>query len=211
MGKLKILLADDYPLIRQGLKSIIETLDPVAEILEADNGKRVIELSRQHQIDLFILDYRMPEMGGYDVAKILLARNPKTKIIIITAFSESDLIANVLNLGVRGFLSKTTDIAEIRLALNKVLTGEIYLDKLLEDRMQRESGFSKKNPLPLTFTKRENDLMLLLSKGNTSKDISLSLGVTQKTIEIYRSRLLEKTGVRNSVELVDYFHSNGLI
>ena len=118
MGNLKIVLADDHPLIRQGLKSIIETFNLADEILEADNGKRALELACLHQIDLFILDYRMPELGGYETAKVLLAKNPKTKIVIITAYSENDLISSLLNLGVRGFLSKNTTLEEIRTKLN---------------------------------------------------------------------------------------------
>ncbi len=211
MNKLKILLADDHPLIRHGLKTIIETLGLANEILEADDGRQALALSHQNQIDLFILDYRMPHMGGYDTAKVLLNKNPKTKIVIVTAYSETKLISDVLDLGVLGFLLKNTDLEEIHYALNKVLSGQVYMNKTLEERILRERSYSNSCSSQLNFTKRENELITLLSKGKTSKEISQSLGVTQKTIETYRSRLLEKAGVKNSIELIDYVHTNGLV
>jgi DNA-binding NarL/FixJ family response regulator len=207
----KMLLADDHSLIRQGLKSLIETFHLADEILEAENGTQVIDLSLQHHIDLFILDFRMPVMGGYDTAKLLLTQNPKTKIVIITAYSESDMIVGLLALGVRGFVSKNTTLEELQFALTKVLAGEIYVNKIHEAQIIREQNFSNQSSAPITFTKRENQLIALMSKGKTSKEISLSLEVTQKTIEIYRSRLLNKVGVKNSIELIDYFHINGLL
>ncbi len=206
-----MLLADDHPLIRQGLKSTIETFGLASEILEAEDGRQAIALSLQHKIDLFILDYRMPIMGGYETAKVLLSKSPKTKIVIITAYTETDLVNNLLNLGVRGFVSKNTDVTEIHSALNKVLSGKIYVNKVLEDRMDRERNYINRHSSQLNFTKRESELINLLSKGKTSRQISECLGVTQKSVEIYRSRLLDKVGVKNSIALVDYLHNNGIL
>lgn len=211
MKKVRILLADDHPVIRKGIKSILETFAGVSEIMEACNGKQVIELSQSHHFDLFILDYKMPEMDGYDAAKILLHKNSLAKIIIISMYADTVLILNLFKLGVLGFLVKNTDIDEIESGIHSVLKGDQYLSKVLQERIQREQDQFPKPLGPLKFSKRESELILLLSKGKTSKEISIIWGLSLKTIETYRSRMLEKVSVKNTSELLNYCNRNGLL
>jgi DNA-binding NarL/FixJ family response regulator len=211
MNKVKILLADDHPVIRKGIKSIIETFDVASEIVEASDGKQVIELSRSHQFDLFIMDYKMPEMDGYDAAKILLQKNSAVKIVVISMYADTVRVLNLFKLGVFGFMVKNTNIEEIQSGINCVLKGDQYMSKVLEERIQREQDQFRKPLGPLKFSKRESELILLLSKGNTSREIALTWGLSLKTIETYRSRLLEKVNAKNTSELLNYCVRNGLV
>lgn len=210
MDKIKILLADDHPAFRKGLKSIIESLLLSSEVLEAENGKEVIALAIRHRIDLFILDYKMPTLDGYEAAKILLRRDPSCRILVITMYTDTVLILNFLKLGVKGFLMKNSSIDEIEQGIDKVLAGEVYLNPCLEEAIP-PGNFLDKRLTPLKFTARESDLVTLLSLGKTSRDISQSLGLSLKTIEAYRSRLFDKVGVKNTPELLTYCNRNGLL
>jgi len=211
MKKARILLADDHPVVRKGIKSILESFAGVGEIVEASDGKQVIELSRNNDFDLFILDYKMPEMDGYDAAKSLLHKNPSAKIIILSMYDDTVLILNLLKLGVLGFMVKNTDVDEIESGVRSVIKGDRYLSKDLKDRIQHEQDQSSKPLSPLKFSKRESELLLLLSQGKTSREIALEWSLSVKTIETYRSRMLVKASVKNTSELLNYCNRNGLV
>ena len=209
MCALKILLADDHPVFRRGMKAVIGGLGVSHEILEAGDGRGAFEIASMQTIDLFLLDIKMPELDGYELSKLLLKRDPKAKIIVITMYGDAPLIAALFRLGVRGFLIKNTDAEEIVTAIRQVLAGDLFYHNSFEDVIRRERHL--KTLSPFEFTPREMELVKLLSQGKTSKDVANILGLTPKTIETYRSRIIEKTGVKNIAELLNYFHKNGLL
>jgi DNA-binding NarL/FixJ family response regulator len=205
---LRILLADDHPVFRKGMKAVIAGLKMPHEILEAGDGRVALEIASSQTIDLFLLDIKMPEIDGYELSNILLKKDPRAKIIVVTMYSDTPLIANLFRLGVRGFMIKNTDVDEIIRAIEQVLAGDLYYADTFKDVIQRER---RQETLPsFKFTPRERELVNLLSQGKTSKEIAASLGLTVKTIETYRCRMIEKTGAKNMVELLNYVHKNGL-
>ncbi|HEY3405551.1 MAG TPA: response regulator transcription factor [Ohtaekwangia sp.] len=205
MNNKTVLLADEIPLVRHGLRTIIGMFGVTNRILEASNGIQVLEQSRQNPVDLFILDFKMTGMNGYDVAAVLLRRNPRCKIIVLSLYNDTALITNLLQIGVRGFLQKNSTITEIESAIRSVLLGDLYFPALPENQPVKNDN------LRMKFSPREQELILLLARGKTSKEIAGLWGLTQKSIETYRSRLLVKTGTRNSSELLHYVHRNGLM
>lgn len=204
MKPIHILVADDQPLVRVGLRSFIKTLNTNFIIHEAVDGKDALEIFYKYPIDLLILDYRMPRMNGYEVARAILSVNVTKKIIIVSMFTDAPLISNLFQLGVNGFISKSADVSEVQAAIEAVLAGKLYYSKEFESIITREN-----TPLTIRFTDRELDLVISLSKGKTSIEIAKNWGISVKTIETYRSRLIEKAGVKNIAELIDYFHRNG--
>jgi two-component system invasion response regulator UvrY len=200
-----ILLADDQPLVRVGLRSFLKTVNENFVIHEAADGKETLEIFYKHRIDLLILDHRMPRMSGYEVAREILSVNVTKKIIIVSMFTDAPLISRLFQLGVNGFISKNADVSELQHAIETVLAGKLYFSKEFESILAE-----KQSTLPaISFTDRELDLVISLSKGKTSIEISKNWGISVKTVETYRSRLIEKTGVKNIAELIHYFHRNG--
>jgi DNA-binding NarL/FixJ family response regulator len=209
VSALRILLADDHPVFRKGLKAVINGLGIPHEVLEAGDGWMAFEIASTQVVDLFLLDIKMPELDGYELSKLLLKKDPKTKIIVMTMYDDNALIVNLFRLGVRGFLVKNTDPEEIILAIQQVLAGDLFYNDTFKEVIQRERN--RQTLPPFEFTPREMELVALLSNGKTSKEIAATLGLTLKTIETYRSRIIEKAGVRNIAELLNYFHKNGLL
>jgi DNA-binding NarL/FixJ family response regulator len=204
-----ILLADDHPLFRKGLKSVIENISSANIVLEAADGNEAITLSHNHDFDLVMLDYKMPGMDGYDTAKLLLENDPQRKIIIITMYNETPLIISLFRLGVKGFLMKNSEVEEIEMAIAKVSSGELYYNSIFKDLIESELASDKQ--FALRFSKRETEIVELLSKGRTSLEIAKSLRISQRTVDTYRYRLFNKTEVKNTYELLNYFYQNGLL
>jgi DNA-binding NarL/FixJ family response regulator len=201
-SNLTILLADDHPLFRKGLKSVIRSLGFIGLILEAGTGKEVLKIKEENLVDLYILDYKMPEMDGYDTSKFILKKDPRAKIIIITMYDNPPLATNFHKIGIMGFMSKNTDPDRIETGILTVLNGWEYYESIDEELEDTH---------PIQFTHREKELITLLAKGLTSQAISQNLGLAYKTIETYRSRLLEKVSASNTSELLHYVHRIGLI
>lgn len=202
---LTILLADDHPAFRKGLKSILRRLGFDGEILEANHGHEVLGLCREYPVDLFVLDYSMPILNGYDTSKIILKMNSKARIAIMSMFNEPELLAGFYQIGVQGYLDKNSDIDQIETAFLSLLNGQ-----RIPEPLDTESDISLNN-VAVRFTKREKELIELLAKGFTTLDISEKLYLTPKTVETYRCRLLDKTSVKNTTELLDFVHRNGII
>lgn len=196
-----ILIADDQPIIRSGLKSIIEGLDFGALILEAKDGNEALSKSRNQSIDLYILEYKMPLLNGYEASRIILRENRASRIAIFSMYNDPLLISTFYQIGVQCFIDKRTTTTEIGITIQNIVAG----------RPNGDFGGPLPPPRPLQFTTREKELIQLLNEGLTSQAISKCLGLTYKTIETYRCRLLEKVKVKNTSELLGYCHRNGLI
>jgi len=205
LKSIHFLLADDQPLVRLGLTSFIKSLNPNFTVHIARDGKEALALFYKHPIDLLILDYRMPVLNGYDVANEILSVNATKKIIIVSMYTDEPLISSLFHLGVSGFVSKHADVLELEKAIAAVLNGRLYWPKEFEDILGKQPVVAT----TIKFTDRELDLVASLSKGKTSTEIARNWGISLKTVETYRSRLIEKTGVKNVAELIHYFHKNG--
>lgn len=202
-----VLLADDHPLFRLGVKNALMSLQISEHVLEAGDGREVLEIESKHSIDLFVLDYRMPYLNGYELASLLLRKNPFTKILVLTMYSDPPLILSLMKLGIRGFLLKTSSIDDFGNAIRTVLQGEIFIEKSLSDRIR---SFEREE-FVTQFTDRERELVRLLGKGLTSKHIAIHFGIASKSVEVFRSRLLNKVGVKNTSELLRYAYNNGVV
>jgi DNA-binding NarL/FixJ family response regulator len=166
----------------------------------------VLRIAEQHKIDLLLLDIEMPELSGYETAKLLLAKKPMMRIIIHTMHDGQALTNGLLHLGVKGFILKQEDTNQLEEAIHSVMRGEIYVSPKLSKLINKHID---KN-IKMDFTPAEKKLVKLLSKGLTNEEISTELAISIRSVETYRYRLIKRLKVANSLELVEYFHSNGL-
>jgi DNA-binding NarL/FixJ family response regulator len=211
-GKINILVAEDYPLFRKGLKDSITATGLVDRIYEAGNGKEAIDIVQQKKVDLIFMDFIMPEVDGYHASKIILSHYPKIKIIALTEYDEIPVVLNFFAIGAVGFLTKAIDKGEIKTAILNIMKGNYnYKSKFDEDiSLWLSGGLASRLPF-IDFSHRDLQLMIQLSKGKTSVEIARHLKLRYKSVETFRHRLLNKTKVKNSAELVDYIYRNGIM
>jgi DNA-binding NarL/FixJ family response regulator len=206
------ILADDHPLYRKALRKILETPKQLRTIFEAGSGQEAIALIEKHPIDLLFLDYSMPGLNGYDTAKLILERDPGKKIIILTQYDEIPVILNFFKIGAKGFLTKNADEKEILESIDAVTAGNYYYHSRFDATITRwlADGLNKSVPA-IKFSGRDMELVVLLSKGRTSQEISAQMGFSLRSIETYRYNLLKSTGVKNTGELLNYVYKNGIV
>jgi len=205
---LSILVADDHHMTRKGTIGYLKTIKIATKFFEAENGNDVLRIADEHHIDLYLLDIEMPELGGYETAKFLLKKYPESKIIVITMFDGHALMNGLLSLGVKGFFLKGDDPDRLELAIRKVLSGGKYVSNSLRKFVNKEQ---MEDSDLMEFTATELKLVKMLSEGYSSSEIAIELGLSIRSAETYRHRLIKRLKVSNSVELIDYFHKNGLM
>ncbi len=207
MKKPGIIIVDDHKLFRSGLKYILEESNLYQVVAEASNGAEFLDLLKKHLPDLVILDINMPVINGIEAAKRAIAMYPDLNILILSMHSESEYYTTLLETGVKGFVLKDADNEEFFTAIQTVLRGGTYFSQeLLMNIIRKESRITS-----VKLTRREREVLELLSKGHSNQEISGFLKISQRTVERHRTILLEKTGSRNSVSLIVYAIKNELI
>lgn len=205
---LSILVADDHALTRKGTIGYLKALKIATKFYEAENGNDVLRHADEHHIDLYLLDIEMPQLGGYETSKFLLKKYPESKIIVVTMFDGHALMNGLLNLGVKGFFLKGDELDKLELAIRKVLDGDKYVSTSMKKFVTKEQ--IEDSDL-MEFSATELKLVKMLSEGYSSSEIAIELGLSIRSAETYRHRLIKKLKVANSAELIDYFNKNGLM
>lgn len=202
-----ILVADDHALVRKGIITFLKIAKVASKVFEASNGVEVINLAKKYPIDLFLLDISMPELNGYETAKILLEQDENTRIIANTAFDGHALVNGLVQLGVKGFVTKGDDPEILVKAIQAVMKGRTYICPKMREYIDPKKEVS----FGLDFSETELRLVELLSQGHSSESIAKELEITVRTAETYRYRLIKRLNISNSIELVEYFRRNGLL
>lgn len=208
----KILIADDHAMTLKGIKLLLLDSFPHIEIVEARNGKEVITQYEVHKPDVLLIDYRMPEMSGFDAALCLLKKDRDIKIILFTQYDTRAIVLNFLKIGGRGFIYKGCPNEQISEAVRVVYNGEYYFSSANEKEIITwlETGMPDKLPR-IKFTPLELAIIIRLSKGMTNEIIACELNLCLRTVETYRYDLIRKTGVKNSLGLIEYIFRNGIV
>jgi DNA-binding NarL/FixJ family response regulator len=207
MKKPGIIIVDDHKLFRSGLKYILEESKLYEVMAEASNGLEFLDLLNNISPDLVILDINMPVMNGIEAARKAILLYPGLSILILSMHSESEYYTTLLEIGVKGFVLKDADNEEFFTAISRVLQGGTYFSQELLLNIIRNESLSN----AVKLTRREREVLELLSKGNSNLEISRLLNISQRTVERHRTILLEKTGSRNSVSLIVFAIKNKLI
>ncbi len=212
----KIIIVDDHQLFREGIKLLIELEGLGKVIAEAENGKIFLELLEELNPDLVLMDIEMPVMNGKVATQKALVFRPDLKILALTMLSEKENYADMIKAGVMGFVMKTSGKNELENAIKTVIRGESYLSKELLRQIIAGSG---KQPVPKEdtevnenkFTERELEVLGYFSQGLTASEIAEKIFRSVKTVESHRSKLLEKTNTKNTVNLVLYAIKNKIV
>jgi len=205
----RIVLADDHHIVRQGLRALLER-EGMKVIAEADDGRAAVELAQTHKPDVVILDLTMPLLNGLEAGREILHNSYATAVILLTVHTEEHQIAMALRAGIRGYLLKTQAAEDLVHAIREVMRGEIYLSPGVS-RIVVDGYLSGDRPAGDPLAPRERQVLQLVAEGKTSKEIAVLLGLTVKTAESCRARLMEKLDVHETAGLVRYAIRHGII
>jgi len=210
---IRILLADDHGIIRQGLRSLLEKQPDVEVVGEADDGYIALELVRQLQPDIAIMDITMPNLNGVDATRRIVDEFPKVRVIALSIHSNRRFVSDMLRAGASGYILKECLFDELVQAIRAVAAGSIYLSPritgvVVDDYVERLSVTSESELTGLTD--REREVLQLLAEGNSTKAIALKLHVSYKTIESNRRRIMGKLDIHSIAELTKYAIREGL-
>jgi DNA-binding NarL/FixJ family response regulator len=205
----RIVLADDHHIVRQGLKVLLEK-EGLKVVAEAENGRDAVQLAQQHKPDVVVLDLMMPLLNGLEAGREILQNRYANAAILLTMHTEEHQIAMALRAGIRGYLLKTQAAEDLVHAIREVVRGEIYLSPGVS-RIVVDGYLSGDRPAGDPLAPRERQVLQLVAEGKTSKEIAVLLGLTVKTAESYRARVMEKLDVHETAGLVRYAIRHGII
>lgn len=218
MNMINVAIADDQVLFRKGMVSIINAFKNIQVIIEAENGKDLLNTIEEAVIrpDVILLDLSMPELNGVETTKILQQKYSSIKIIILSIHSEERFVTHLMELGVNGYLFKNVEPIEVEKAIRAVVEKDFYFNETFLRAMQnRISGkkrrFLIQDDIPSTLTQRELDVLDLICKQHTTQEIADKLFISVRTVDGHRNNLLEKTGMRNTAGLVVFSIKNNLL
>ncbi len=206
---LRILLADDHEIVRQGFRALLERegLDVVGE---AADGREALSLAETLEPDVAVLDLSMPGLNGLDAARAILRSRPRTGVVLLTMHIEEHHIAAALRAGVRGYVVKTQAADALTQAIRQVAGGAMYLTPSVA-QVVVDAYLAGKDVPPDPLTSREREVLQLVSEGRTTKEVASVLDLTVKTAESYRARVMEKLDIHDTAGLVRYAIRRGLI
>ena len=205
----RVLLADDHALIRQGLKALLEK-QGIQVVTEASDGQEAVRLAEKTQPEVAILDITMPILNGVDAARELNRSTPKAKVILLTQHDEGQYVTEALRAGVKGYVLKSQAAEDLLHAIREVCKGSVYLSPSIS-RAVVEAYLSKTYVSPDPLSKRELQVLQLVAEGKSTKDIAVQLGISVKTAESHRARLMRKLDIHETASLVRYAIRRGLI
>lgn len=201
---IKILIADDHPVVRKGLREIIEETPDMKVVDEASNGQEVLEKVYKKDFDVLLLDISMPGRSGLDILNELKNQYPKLAVLVLSIHPEEQYAMQVLKAGASGYLTKKSAPDELVCALQKVSTGGKYVSASLAEKLASALETGGEKPPHETLSPREYEVMRKIASGKTVAEIAKELFLSPKTISTYRTRILEKMGLKNNAELIRY-------
>lgn len=212
-NKIRISLVDDHQMFREGLKFVLSDIENVEVISESSNGLEFLDYLDTSQPDLILMDIAMPKMDGIEATKRALARYPELKIIALSMFGEEAYYTKMMNAGVRGFIIKESGAEELEVAIKEILSGGTYFSqKLLQNIVITKSNQTEKKipEVIVKISQREQEVLKLICSGSSNTEIAEKLGISLRTVEGHRSNMINRTGVKNSIQLVLYAYKNNL-
>lgn len=201
---IKILIADDHEMFREGIRSVLERDGRFEVVAEASDGSEMIELARKHRPDMVLLDLSMPGRGGLEAAGDLKELDEDVKILVLTAHPEDDVAVRALKSGVDGYLTKDKASRELVEAILRIRQGKKYISPDLAETLALWVGHESERPAHETLSNRELQVLKRLGSGRTVTEIGKELHLSVKTISTYRSRILEKLGLDTTADLIRY-------
>ncbi len=205
MNKIRIVLADDQLLVRAGIRALLETLPGYAVAAECADGHTALAEVERHLPGVVLLGIAMPGPSGIEIARMLRQRDPTVRILILSSIDRQEVVEQALEAGVNGYLLKDFVLDELQQALSAVLADESFLSPKISDFTRSTVSADE------LLTPRQTEILRLVANGRTTKEIGRTLGISPKTVEFHRARLMQRIGVHDVTGLTRYAVQHGLV
>ena len=211
---IKVLVADDHTIVREGFRALIEAEEDMEVVAEAADGRSAVKLSRKVQPDVVIMDIRMPELNGIEATRQIASEFPDIKIIGLSMHLERQFVSEMLKAGASGYLLKDCPSQELLMAIRATIKGQMFLSpaiagKVVEDFVVRTASSSGGSAFT-DLTEREREVLQLIAEGNAVKEVADLLHLSVNTVHTHRKNIMEKLGVSSTAELTKYAIREGL-
>jgi len=210
MKRIRILLADDHAVVRQGFKMILSAQPDMEIVGEAGNGREAVELAEKLRPEVVVMDVSMPELNGIEATRRLASSTPHTRVVALSVHKDSVYVREILRAGARGYLLKESVAGDLVAAVRAVASGEGYLSPAVSSGVLDDYRRHVTNPIDL-LTSREREVLQMLAEGKTNKEIAGVLNLSVYTVDAHRGRIMEKLNLHSINELVRFAVRNGLI
>ena len=204
---IRVLLADDHPLVREGIRSCLETYDHIDVVAEAVSGREALDKARQLNPDIVLMDINMPELNGLDATELFMKQLPDIKLLILSMHDNREYISTAVRNGACGYILKDVPSTEIVTAIEEVFRGGTYFSSGVSEILLGQNGEGSGGPL----TAREQTILLLLSEGHSNKHVARELDISVRTVETHRRNIKRKLNISSTAGLTRYAIQNGLV
>jgi DNA-binding NarL/FixJ family response regulator len=207
MKRLRVFIADDHAVLRDGLKALVNAQPDMEIVGEADNGRVTHEKAKELLPDILLMDISMPDLNGVEATELIRRECPSIKVVVLTAYKDKGYLDRFLNVGASGYVLKLSAAEELIGAIRSVAAGGIYLDPQMADRIADgyvRSHFLRGEIRHRELTTREEEVLRLIAQGHSNKEISNQLKIAVKTVESHKANLMQKLDLRTRTEIVRY-------
>jgi DNA-binding NarL/FixJ family response regulator len=216
--EIRVLIADDQRVVREGLTMLVSLIDGVAVVGTARDGAEAIQLAEEHHPDVIMMDLRMPGTDGIAATADLSRRLPAARVLVLTTYADEDAIVPALRAGARGYLTKDASAEQIEAAIRAVQAGQTFLDPVVQERLiatvlhqpQETPTQPNRQEPPAGLTAREAEVLTLLASGLSNQEIAKQLFLSNATVKTHINRIFAKTGVRDRAQAVRFAYRHGL-
>ncbi len=215
MNKIRVFMADDHLILREGIRSLLRKVPDIEIVGEAGEGGEAVAKVEQLVPDVVLMDITMPGLNGLEATQRIKQKNPEIKVLILTMHETDQYLSGMLQAGASGYVVKTTTTSELISAIRAVHQGDVYLypsiaQMLVEDYLQKVKAGKKKNSYD-GLTNREREILKYIAEDKRNKEIADLLGISVRTVQAHRTNLMDKLGARDRTELVKYAIRKGII
>ena len=209
MKTIRVLIVDDHTLVRDGIRALLALVEGTEVIGEASNGKEALEMVRKLYPDVVLMDLAMPVMGGLEATRRIRKEFPLVKVLAMTQYDDSDYVIPVIEAGARGFITKMSAFSELSAAIQSVYSGDSFLSPsaaiaLVEEQQKKKNDEGEEKDPYQQLTDREREVLKLLVENHTAREIAGILVISPKTVEWYKTRLMNKLNIHNKTDLIRF-------
>ena len=208
---IKVLITDDHPIVRKGLKQILDDCPGIKVIYEASNGHALLNELIKQKVDVILLDISMPERNGLSLLKEIKNIKPKVAVLMLSIHPEEQYALRSLKLGASGYLTKSSTPDELIIAIRKVAIGKKYITTTLAEKIAHDIGSASDKPVHEILSDRELEVMCMLARGKSNQNIAVELSLSPKTISTYRERIMDKMNLKSTAEIIRYAIKENLV
>jgi DNA-binding NarL/FixJ family response regulator len=210
----RVLVVDDQALVREGLMTLLEVAPDIKPVASAADGEEAVALAARHRPDVVLMDLRMPKLDGVEATRQILAQRPETEIVVLTTHADEASILDALRAGARGYLTKDAGITEISRAVHAAANHQALLDPVVQSRLVAAASAGARpappSSLPDELTPREGEVLALIARGLSNREIADTLVVSETTVKTHINHVFAKIGARDRAQAVHYAYTHGL-